>query len=167
MCCLERVIRPTGHGGYNMQKMTKKDIAKVLKEVANKNYMRVDLLINGYVVVYNEFDIIGTFYIYYSEKVERFSILYVNVISTSNLYVRKMHELVEDLEDTLNGKTQYDYPMQVVKAVEEWYKHNADGISETEVREMKPSTIASLYLEWEGIIGYNSTMEAIYNAKKR
>lgn len=151
-----------------MQKMTKKDIAKVLKEVANNNYIRVKWLINGYVIVYNEFDIIGTFYIYYSKKTQKYSMLYINVMTTSNQHVQKVHDLVEDLEDTLNGKIEYNYPIQVINAIQQWFSENDNrNITESEIRKMKPSLIADLYLEWEGIIGYSSTLGDIYNAKKR
>lgn len=48
----------------------------------------------------------------------------------------------------------HNYPYSVVRAVKQWYLHNADGISEKEIQNLSRIVVLEAYLEWEGIIGY-------------
>lgn len=62
--------------------------------------------------------------------------------------------------------TRYDYPPQVVKAVQLFFLHNYDGISEDEVKQLPPYSVLHYFLQWEGIFGYETYIDAIYTATK-
>lgn len=59
-----------------------------------------------------------------------------------------------------------EYPIEVYTALKEYFKENHEmEIEEDEIEEMSLNDVLSYYLEWEGIIGYDNIIYAIFQEK--
>lgn len=55
-----------------------------------------------------------------------------------------------------------DYPREVLRAVHQWFIHNENEYkSDNELRKLSRKQILTIYLEWEGILGYTHIIEKI------
>ena len=64
-------------------------------------------------------------------------------------------------------KKSFNYPYSAIHAVREWYKHNQNEfLTIQEIKELEPILVLDIYLEWEGIYGYASTITSILYARE-
>lgn len=147
-----------------MAKVNKNLVARVLKEVAEKYNLKGINMQNGYFALAGNFDLEATF-LAYKSKEGNYSFLFVDVSNSSLFRIKRVYDCLSQVENILNGKVKvYHYPYFAVSSVKKWFMHNADGISEDEISRMEPSEVLSHFLEWEGIIGYTTTIDQLMNA---
>lgn len=82
----------------------------------------------------------------------------------------KKTEKAKDSEHRLIAKAKdsgeaHDYPINVVRDVIDYFaENNGTTITEYEVDEMQPKEVLSIYLEWNGILGYTEDIVSIMEA---
>lgn len=61
----------------------------------------------------------------------------------------------------------YNYPRNVIKDIQDYLKENENrDLTDYEVEELDPEEALRMYLEWNGIIGYTSTIISILEAEE-